>query len=89
MDGNYRRLIIRRIVGDYVCLHRIRTSGALISGCFQPLSAVCAMHLLNKWLMGRRDTGLPRRAPCSVRENVCNNSKKRKKSCFFGFWRAT
>jgi len=22
-----------------------------------------------------------------VRENVCNNSKKRKKSCFFGFWK--
>ena len=21
----------------------------------------------------------------TVRENVCNNSKKRKKSCFFGF----
>ena len=25
----------------------------------------------------------------TVRENVCNNSKKRKKSCFFGFWKKT
>ena len=25
------------------------------------------------------------RVTATVRENVCNNSKKRKKSCFFGF----
>jgi len=35
-------------------------------------------------LVAKCDPVLPE---LTVRENVCNNSKNRKKSCFFGFWK--
>ena len=79
LTGRTQAVVMEGTTSNWLPINRIIVQG---SGLGPMLFVVYALDLKpisehNRLIKYADDT--------TVRENVCNNSKKRKKSCFFGF----